>query len=70
MQGRSAGTVDQPAATPRGGRRAPPAEPEFALAVQGMYFGGGVLPGDRIDVAGGWYYIERRMSYRGVDASV
>ncbi|XYI00115.1 TonB-dependent receptor plug domain-containing protein [Sorangium sp. So ce1128] len=43
---------------------------EFALAVQGMYFQGGVLPGDRVDVAGGWYYIERRMAYRGVDANV
>ncbi|WP_437678672.1 TonB-dependent receptor plug domain-containing protein [Sorangium sp. So ce131] len=44
--------------------------PELALAVQGMYFQGGVLPGDRIDVAGGWYYIERHMAYRGVDANV
>ncbi|KYF58840.1 hypothetical protein BE08_38135 [Sorangium cellulosum] len=43
---------------------------ELALAVQGMYFHGGVLPDDRVDVAGGWYYIERRMAYRGVDANV
>ncbi|XXT21788.1 TonB-dependent receptor [Sorangium sp. So ce429] len=43
---------------------------ELALAVQGTYFQGGVLPGDRVDVAGGWYYIERRMAYRGVDANV
>ncbi|WP_437280387.1 TonB-dependent receptor [Sorangium sp. So ce375] len=43
---------------------------ELAFAVQGMYFQGGVLPDDRVDVAGGWYYIERRMAYRGVDASV
>ncbi|WP_437612073.1 TonB-dependent receptor [Sorangium sp. So ce834] len=43
---------------------------ELAFAVQGMYFQGGVLPGDRVDVAGGWYYIERRMAYRGVDANV
>ncbi|WP_434046007.1 MULTISPECIES: TonB-dependent receptor plug domain-containing protein [Sorangium] len=43
---------------------------ELAIAVQGMYFQGGVLPEDRVDVAGGWYYIERRMAYRGVDANV
>ncbi|WP_437591593.1 TonB-dependent receptor plug domain-containing protein [Sorangium sp. So ce1000] len=43
---------------------------ELGFAVQGMYFQGGVLPDDRVDVAGGWYYIERRMAYRGVDASV
>lgn len=43
---------------------------ELAFAVQGMYFQGGVLPDDRVDVAGGWYYIERRMAYRGVDANV
>lgn len=44
--------------------------PELALAVQGMYFHGSVLPGDRIDVVSKWYYIERRMAYRGVDANV
>ncbi|AUX20716.1 outer membrane protein [Sorangium cellulosum] len=44
--------------------------PELALAVQGMYFHGGVLPGDRVDVPAGWYYIDRHMAYRGVDANV
>jgi iron complex outermembrane receptor protein len=39
---------------------------DFALAA--TYSQGGVLPGDRIDVASDLYYVKRRQSYRGVDA--
>lgn len=38
-------------------------------AVAATYSQGGVLPADRIDVASELYYVKRRQSYRGVDAT-
>jgi len=43
---------------------------ELALASQAMYFQGAVLPRDRIEVASDLYYVERKMAYKGVDASL
>jgi iron complex outermembrane receptor protein len=45
------------------------ATPTLDFAVSSTYFRGGTLPADRIDVASNLYYLERRTSYQGVDAS-
>jgi iron complex outermembrane receptor protein len=37
------------------------------LSLQGTYFQGGILPGDRIEVGSALYYAKRRTSYQGVD---
>ncbi len=42
----------------------------FALSAQAMYFQGGVLPKDRIEVASDLYYADRSMAYSGVDANM
>lgn len=41
---------------------------ELDLALQSTYFRGGVLPGDRVDVASDLYYVERKEAYYGVDS--
>ena len=39
------------------------------VAVAGTYFQGGVRPADRVEIASDLYYVERRQSYRGADAT-
>lgn len=43
---------------------------QFDLAVQSTYFQGGLLPSDRVEIASDLFYIRRKQSYRGVDATV
>ena len=38
------------------------------LALQSTYFQGGILPRDRVEIASDLFYVERKASYRGVDA--
>jgi outer membrane receptor for ferrienterochelin and colicins len=45
------------------------ATPTLDIAVSGTYFQGGVLPADRVEIASDLFYVERRESYRGVDAT-
>jgi iron complex outermembrane receptor protein len=40
------------------------------VAFAGTYFQGGVLPADRVEIASDLYYVERRQSYRGADATL
>ena len=46
------------------------ASSELDLAVAGTYFRGGLLPQDRIEIANDLFYIERKQSYRGFDATM
>jgi iron complex outermembrane receptor protein len=39
------------------------------LSFAGTYFQGGVRPADRVEIASDLYYVERRQSYRGADAT-
>jgi len=39
------------------------------VAFAGTYFQGGVRPADRVEIASDLYYVERRQSYRGADAT-
>ena len=39
------------------------------LSLQGTYFQGGVLPADRIEIGSDLFYVERRQSYHGIDAT-
>jgi iron complex outermembrane receptor protein len=45
------------------------ATPTLDVAFAATYFQGGVRPADRIEIASDLYYVERRQSYRGADAT-
>jgi outer membrane receptor for ferrienterochelin and colicins len=40
------------------------------LALQSTFFQGGLLPTDRVEIASGLFYVERKQSYRGIDSSL
>lgn len=46
------------------------ASEELHLEVQTMYFQGGVLPEDRIEVASDLFWVKRRFHYHGVESSL
>jgi outer membrane receptor for ferrienterochelin and colicins len=39
------------------------------LSLEGTYFQGGILPADRIEIGSDLFYVERRQSYHGFDAT-
>jgi iron complex outermembrane receptor protein len=46
------------------------ASPQLSLSMQGTYFQGGVLDGDRIEVASDLFWLRRRVGYRGLEANL
>jgi iron complex outermembrane receptor protein len=69
-QGREVGTVIQLGQYRITASGALSVTPELDLAVQATYFQGGVLDGDRIEVASDLFWMRRRSAYRGVDSTL